>query len=463
MNSKTAAGEEMVVDRSAFEVIGLLPAAPQELVVEAYWHLAFHLQRAAETDSNAQAMLVRLNRAYEVLVSSNVQAGNGNPTHQLDERRKDAGVKRVGWLGRVLRHSPEGAVAAPSQWEALQVSPSAPREVVELAYEFWRRRLGRQPAHEAGPALEAIENAYVAAIEEIADASASENSVASAQPDRPEESDERHESDAGDGYASATHAVVNEEIGTIPDAEALEEAGSGSESRSWRSRIRTGVVAASASAKRWMTGVMRAGWEWFLRWGADPFHEYDPNAVQTPEPEVDADASWRADELPADLLGVGARIGAAPPEPSSRSDEAADLRAHQDGRISSVGSGMNPRAELSMPPRPKSSVVPAAVLGVKSQLVAEDGETWVIGERALSIGTDQACDIVARLVSPDSPRVTARLWCQDERVMLHVLEQDPPVLINSTPTIWALLEDGDVLQIEGITLRFECPVTGEER
>ena len=107
--------------------------------------------------------------------------------------------------------------------------------------------------------------------------------------------------------------------------------------------------------------------------------------------------------------------------------------------------------------------MPAAVQGVKGQLVAEDGEAWVLGERALSIGTDQTCDIVARLVPPDSPRVTARLWRQDERVMVHVLEQDPPVLINSIPTIWALLEDGDILQIDGITLRFECPVSGDER
>lgn len=107
--------------------------------------------------------------------------------------------------------------------------------------------------------------------------------------------------------------------------------------------------------------------------------------------------------------------------------------------------------------------MPAAAPGGISHLVAEDGEAWVIGEQALSIGTDQTCDIVARLVPPGSPRVTARIWRQDERVMLHVLEQDPPVLINSTPTIWALLEDGDVLQINGITLRFEYPVSGEER
>jgi len=107
--------------------------------------------------------------------------------------------------------------------------------------------------------------------------------------------------------------------------------------------------------------------------------------------------------------------------------------------------------------------MPAAARGGISQLVAEDGETWVIGEQALSIGTDQTCDVVVRLVPPNSPRVIARLWCQDERVMLHVLEQDPPVLINSIPTTWALLEDGDILQIDGMTLRFECPVSGEER
>ena len=108
-------------------------------------------------------------------------------------------------------------------------------------------------------------------------------------------------------------------------------------------------------------------------------------------------------------------------------------------------------------------MAPAAVQGAKSQLVAEDGEAWVIGERALNIGTDQTCDIVAKLVPPDAPRVTARLWCQDERVMLHVLEQHPPVLINNIPTIWALLETGDIIQIDGITLRFEYPVQGEEK
>ena len=463
MNSQTAAGEEMVADQSAFDVIGLLPAAPQELVVEAYWHLAYGLQRAAETDSNAKAMLARLNRAYAVLVSSNNQAGNGNPTHELDERREDAGVKRVGWLGRILRNAPEAAVAAPSHWEALQVSPSAPREVVELAYGFWRRRLGRQPGDEAGPALEKIENAYVAVIGEITDVAASESRVAAAQPDGSEESAERHETDAGDGYALATDVSVDEGIEAITDAEEPEEASSGPRSRSWRSRFQPIVASASTGTKRWMKGVMRAGWEWFLVWAADPFHEHDPNAVQTPEPGVDDDASWRVDEIPADLLGVGARIGAAPPEPSKGLDETADRTAHQDARISSVGSEANPRADLSMPSRPRSSVMPAAAPGGISHLVAEDGEAWVIGEQALSIGTDQTCDIVARLVPPGSPRVTARIWRQDERVMLHVLEQDPPVLINSTPTIWALLEDGDVLQINGITLRFEYPVSGEER
>ncbi len=197
-----------------------------------------------------------------------------------------------------------------------------------------------------------------------------------------------------------------------------------------------------------------------MTWAADPFHEYDPNAVLTPEPEVNDDASsWRADELPADLLGVGARIGAAPPEPSNGSEEAADRMAHQDGRSSSTGNRANPVADLSMPSRPKSSVAPAAVQGVKSQLVDEDGATWVIGERALNIGTDPTCDIVTSQAPLDSPKVTARIWRQDERVMLHVLVQDPPVLINSIPTIWALLETGDLLQIDGITLRFEYSVT----
>lgn len=462
MNSQTAAGEEMVVDRSAFEVIGLLPAAPHELVVETYWHLAHHLQRAAETDSNARTMLVRLNRAYAVLVSSNDQAGNGNRTHRFDEHREDVAVKRVGWLARVLGNSPEAAAAAPSHWEALQVSPSAPLEVVELAYGFWCRRLARQAGDEAGLALKTIENAYVAVMEEITDSSASEIGVASAQPDSSEHSDERHEAAAEDSSALATDVSVEKGIETMADAEELEEAKSKSESRSWRSRFQSSVASASMSVTRWMKVVMKAGWEWFLEWAADPFHEYDPQAIQTPELEVEENASWRADEIPADLLGAGAWIGVAPPEPSNRLDEAADRNTHQDGTISSAGSGMNPGADPSMPSAPKSLVLPRAVQGAHSQLVAEDGEAWAVGERALSIGTDPTCDIVTRLVPPDSPRVTARVWRQDERVMLHVLEEDPPVLVNSIPTIWALLEDGDTLQIDGMTLRFEYLVSGEE-
>jgi hypothetical protein len=94
---------------------------------------------------------------------------------------------------------------------------------------------------------------------------------------------------------------------------------------------------------------------------------------------------------------------------------------------------------------------------VLAQLVVESGSAQrvspVIAERMFSIGTDPTCDIV--LAGADRSNVAARIWAQEDRFMLHVMAAASAVLLNGEAVGWAMLEDGDRLQIDGDVFRFE--------
>ena len=112
---------------------------------------------------------------------------------------------------------------------------------------------------------------------------------------------------------------------------------------------------------------------------------------------------------------------------------------------------------------PFEGVAERAPASPAARLVGKNGMSWAISAEALSIGSDSTCDITAGAGSPDAEQVTARIWARGERVVLHALTPEPPVLVNGQRVTWALLEDGDALQVDGIMLRFEAYITGEGR
>ena len=78
-----------------------------------------------------------------------------------------------------------------------------------------------------------------------------------------------------------------------------------------------------------------------------------------------------------------------------------------------------------------------------------DGETIAIESMALTIGTDPACDVVAKRIDPEHEQVLARIWAEDGRIALHTIDEGKAVRVNGVPTVWAFLEDGDELEVSG--------------
>ena len=129
-------------------------------------------------------------------------------------------------------------------------------------------------------------------------------------------------------------------------------------------------------------------------------------------------------------------------------------------------------AELGKEAKARGPVVAAGepVLGrgaedqVRAYLVTESGAVkprWLaLDSRPVTLGTDPACDVLLSGAELGAPVATfARIWPRDNGFMLHVIDRSVPISLNGRKMSWALLEDGDRLELGDDTLRF---VDGDE-
>lgn len=85
---------------------------------------------------------------------------------------------------------------------------------------------------------------------------------------------------------------------------------------------------------------------------------------------------------------------------------------------------------------------------VKASLVLESAagnRSVPVGVTPLRIGSEGSCDLVLRRdgVAPEH----ALAWVRDDVVMLHVIHQGAPCLVNGRQMSWAMLEDGDEVRL----------------
>ncbi len=462
--------ETVRVAEDYFEVLGLLPTAPHDLVIEAYWHSAHRLQGAASTDPSAQALLVRLNRAYAWLTNpGDDQRAKLLQRPSLEKHHETVTTERRGWLARLLRRAPKPVQASANHWELLHVLPSASPELVKLAYDFWRRQLRGNLGAGADPALERLSEAYQAIV-----------AAASAAPDQDgagfETPDSSNEVQPQAAEVQQQTAEVQPQAADETEPPALEDslidldiddvdidseevqAPEEQPARSpWASRVWLTVVSTSGAAGHRTGHFLNGCRERIGKWAADPFHEYDRQIplvleLQTPpEPgAVGADLT----NGPADMGDERLRSLAIAVEPE---------RARIDENRSQAHSALPSNIVEGDTEGPSEGVAERDPASPAARLVAESGMSWAIGAEALSIGSDLTCDIMAGAGSPDAEHVTARVWARGEQVVLHALAPEPPVLVNGQRVTWALLEDGDTLQVNGMMLRFEAYITGEGR
>ena len=139
--------------------------------------------------------------------------------------------------------------------------------------------------------------------------------------------------------------------------------------------------------------------------------------------------SAAAQELPRPALPANGR-GAVVTEPHADADD----------RMSALGVG----GGGAPPVKRWSSGTSAAFIESVS------GEhRFGIGSEPLRIGVDPGCDV--RL--PDGGvKVDVRIWLHGERYMLHVAAG--VVLVNGASASWAVLDDGDILEIGHAKFRF---------
>jgi hypothetical protein len=76
-----------------------------------------------------------------------------------------------------------------------------------------------------------------------------------------------------------------------------------------------------------------------------------------------------------------------------------------------------------------------------------------LGEKALALGTGPDSDVRLAKASGAAPE-HALIWRHRGDVILHALDE-ARCLVNGEPMVWAALDDGDTIEIAGVTLRMK--------
>lgn len=453
------------LEMNPYQTLHLLPSAPHDLVVEVYWHLVHQLQVAAREDLSLGPSLDELNRAYSQLVDPDARAENeAEPadSHELLDQAATTQPQTDTALSRLWKRRVTPRPRPVSPWEILHLHPQAPPDVVELAYGFWRLSLRSQLGKSAGAELERLQEARQTLRSRRSEPSAESSLVA--EPD------------------AAKADTMAPEIAYRPSAEPVADAGA--------------VVAKEPSAgrlaRRWGNGSGR--WAALSRWagatggtlwqrlrGSRESRVSDPTPwfpVGAPEAtRVDMDASWdltaQAPRSSAEDSLVAASNGEFP-EPRLAEEVSAEpvIETEVDEATPREASDLPPaEPHLTAPPSletnpPVLSSQLAQPSEAAAQLVAESGLAKgvraAIGPNPLSIGTDPTCDLILTEANADGKYVAARIWLQEDRFMFHGIGSTPAVLVNGHALVWALLEDGDKLQIGDEVFRFQCTVPQTE-
>ncbi len=377
-----------------YEVLGLLPSAPQELVVEVYWHTVGQIRSNGVHDADSREALQRLNDAYAFL-----SKGDG-PPEAIDSQTLVEEQNR-GLFQRFMRQQPKHPTVAVDQWRSLTVAPSASSDVVDLAYAFWVHRTHGKLGSNAGAAVGELRDAYEAIRTNVAPAGGGESQPPSSSA----------EADEPQAAPSAPQASAVSDAPTIP--------------KSRDDQTTSGIRAALG---RLASRVRAAAWKLIKKWAADPLLEYNPNKPKEARPRPKPVSEPRPVDVMKPLPVNASRpdLRAAPPIAKSATDRSVEAEVQP------------PKWLLNGP-----------------CLVAEDGRRLPIVSEVLTIGTDPECDVVAELRPPDTGVVAAHIWAEDDRVVLHVLEERPKILINGVAAVWAFLENGDELKIDGTGYLFK--------
>ena len=136
---------ELQQEPTAYEILGVHPSAPTELINGCYWIKAIDLQKKRVTEMGAAAAIHRLARAYELVSDPVRRRGYDLAIGYTDTPLMNRALpRRRSSLLRIFgRKTAFGWSVAPH--EALGLHPSAPEAAYSLAYGTMRETYRRLP------------------------------------------------------------------------------------------------------------------------------------------------------------------------------------------------------------------------------------------------------------------------------------------------------------------------------
>jgi curved DNA-binding protein CbpA len=469
--------DERSAELNAYELLHLLPSAPQELIVEVYWRLVHQLQAAAREDLNLRPKLDQLNEAYAAVVDPEARAEyelyrarSPGPVDAAEAGSRTGGVLRRLWKRQPARSSPQC-----NPWQFLHLDPNAPPDIAELAYGFWRTRLRSQWGDSAPAELEKVGEAYEALRNGEVELPAEASTATDVEPDTDaaevDELSQKRTSPIDLSRASRSAVAMSASLGRWSS----DAARAGWERRSSLAQAWRSAVATSVSFGRSTRDVASAAWERLPTLSddrsVDRLHGYP---VDTPEPAGEEVSASRDISGPAPHPGVEQRLAAL----AASTSKATDLgivhsELTRDGATEAPPGEGEPDDESAGPPTEPSATPPLrseTIRQVQSSQVAQPSEARAhlvtesgpalgvgaaIGPGPFTIGTDSRSDLVVPASDGRETGVLGRIWSQEGRFMFHSMGRTPAVLVNGQSSAWALLEDGDRLQIGDHVFRFE--------
>jgi len=129
--------DEATDEAQLFSVLGVLPSAPKELMVEVYWHLAGRVLTSAQRPPNADRELRRLNDAYATIMHAD-RSAQAEAVAEPHPAAGDglAGDEAPSLWPRIWRRDHPAASPRSDPWRVLHLQPGASADVVDLAYDI---------------------------------------------------------------------------------------------------------------------------------------------------------------------------------------------------------------------------------------------------------------------------------------------------------------------------------------
>jgi curved DNA-binding protein CbpA len=431
VDGSTRGGQATAGPLDFYRVLQVDPDAPQELVAEAYWYLVGRLQAGRQGTSALRKRLAALNEAYATLISPAHRMAYDATLPRVERLRRHRAramksSSRRSWLPLPGHGQASGASSRHLDcYAVLGIDPSAEAAIIDRAYSVLRMLCRDGP----GSQVQALTEAYAV----LADAAS--RASHDAQLSITEEAEERPSA------SEAPPRVASDVTAPAPGPP---------------------VPAATAAAGPLIWGgpalIGRLSWR-FLRWAWPVARERSRRFAAWAWPIIRRWSrlltvwAWRATRAAA-RLACGAIKGAiAEYQQRQVLTQAIDddaVRSRLSTGLASVRDSASEGGSKSLEATPQ----PVARLVIEEGPQA--GTVLDLGHEPVTIGADNGCSLC---IADEGGRVSAEhalVWRRQERFMICQLAAGQPgILIGGRAILWAVLEDGDRIEIGDHVVHFE--------